>query len=140
MNPKRTSTLFSLAAVAATVVLAAVGATAAEKPSPTRGQYLVESVAKCGDCHTPMTEHGEPDAAHLLGGTKLPFKPLFEIPGWAAQAPKIAGLPGWSEAAAIEFLMSGKTPNGVPAGPPMPAYRLNRQDAADVVAYLKSLP
>ncbi|MCP5432913.1 MAG: cytochrome c, partial [Alphaproteobacteria bacterium] len=29
-----------------------------------RGKYLVNEIAKCGDCHTPMLASGEPDASH----------------------------------------------------------------------------
>ena len=40
------------------------------------GKYLVESVALCGDCHTPHNEKGEPIQEKWLQGSPLPFKPL----------------------------------------------------------------
>ena len=35
--------------------------------------------------------------------------------------------------------MTGLAPNGQPARPPMPQYKMNRADAEAVVAYLESL-
>jgi hypothetical protein len=61
------------------------------------------------------------------------------IPGWSEAAPPLAGLEGWEMEEAVKFLQTGVTPGGKPAAPPMPEYRLNRQDATAVVAYLKSL-
>lgn len=37
---------------------------------------------------------------------------------------------------AIEFLMTGRRPSGIPVLPPMPPYRLTREEAGAVVAYL----
>jgi mono/diheme cytochrome c family protein len=54
-------------------------------------------------------------------------------------APPIAGLPNFTDEEAIVFLMTGVRPNGSRPLPPMPAYRLSRPEAADVVAYLRSV-
>jgi mono/diheme cytochrome c family protein len=105
-----------------------------------RGKYLVEQVGLCDDCHTPRDERGKPIAANYLQGAPIGFKPVAPVPVWADKAPAIAGLPGWDDAAAIKFLMTGIAYNGLPPRPPMPAYRFNRQDAEAVLAYLKSLP
>jgi mono/diheme cytochrome c family protein len=104
-----------------------------------RGKYLVESVAMCGDCHKPRNEKGEPIQEKWLHGSPLPFKPAVPIPAWADKTPKIAGLPGWEDNDAIRFLMTGLAYNDLPARPPMPQYRLTREEATAVVAYLRSL-
>src|SRR5215469_1056769 len=83
------------------------------------GKYLVESVALCGDCHTPHNEKGEPIQEKWLQGSPLPFKPAVPIPVWADKTPKIAGLPGWEDKNAIRFLMTGLAYNDLPARPPM---------------------
>jgi len=113
--------------------------TANEKRQLTRGKYLVERVAMCGDCHSPGNERGAFDRARWLGGTPLFFKPIQPIPVWADFAAPIAGLPGWSEADAAKFFATGEVPGGKPARPPMQAIRLTERDAGSVVAYLKSL-
>jgi mono/diheme cytochrome c family protein len=104
-----------------------------------RGKYLVEGTSMCGDCHTPRNEKGEPIREQWLKGAAIDFKPTVPMPVWADKAVPIAGLPGWDREAAIKFLMTGVVPNSVPARPPMPQYRFNRQDATAIVAYLKSL-
>ena len=104
-----------------------------------RGKYLVDQVGMCDDCHTPRDERGRPIAAKYLQGAPIGFKPIAPVPVWADKAPAIAGLPGWDDGAAIKFMMTGIAYNDLPARPPMPPYRLNKQDAEAVVAYLKSL-
>jgi mono/diheme cytochrome c family protein len=129
------------AMLAILLATSAMSASAAPKGSPrlARGRYLVESVARCGDCHTPTDERGEPIPGKLLKGTTLPFKPTVPMPVWADKAPNIAGLPGWEDDAAIKFFMTGIAYNDLPARPPMPPYHLTMEDAEAVVAYLRSL-
>jgi len=103
-----------------------------------RGKYIVENIGMCGDCHTPHDEKGEPIAAQTLRGAPLAFKPMVPMP-WADKAPNIAGLRGWEEGDAIKFLMTGKAYNDLPPRPPMPGYKLNKEDATAVVRYLRSL-
>jgi hypothetical protein len=93
----------------------------------------------CGDCHSPHGEKGEPIPGKVLKGSVLIFKPITPMPVWADQAPKIAGLPGWEDDAAVKFLMTGLASNNLPGRPPMPQDRFNREAAEGVVACLKSL-
>jgi len=67
--------------------------------------------------------------------------PTVPMP-WAGAAPRIAGLPaGYSHDDMVHFLMTGERPHGLPPPmPPMPAYRMNRDDAEATVAYVQSLP
>ncbi len=103
------------------------------------GEYLVKAIGQCGDCHTPMNDHGQYIMTQWLQGKKLEFGPLVPMPVWADTSPNIAGLPGWDEDKAVQFFMTGLAPNGQPARPPMPEYKMNRADAESVVAYLRSL-
>lgn len=104
-----------------------------------RGKHLVENVGLCADCHSARLPSGEFDMTKWLQGSPLGFKPLMEMP-WNPLAPPLAGLPTLPEdEQAIEFLMTGKRPSGIPVLPPMPAYRFKRDEAEAVVAYLRSL-
>ena len=103
-----------------------------------RGKYLVERIGLCADCHSPRDQQGQFVRQDWLKGAPILFKPTVPMP-WAAVAPPIAGLPGWTDAAAIKFLTTGLDRNGQPATPPMPPYRFSPADAKAVVAYLKSL-
>ncbi|CAM2870044.1 c-type cytochrome [Rariglobus hedericola] len=104
-----------------------------------RGQYLVEKVGMCADCHSARGPGGMFDLGQWLQGAPLGFSPTVPMPAWAGYAPGIAGLHNYTDAQAIALLTEGKTLNGQPLRPPMPAYRFNREDAEAIVVYLRSL-
>jgi len=127
----------------ALLALVNVGPSYAEPPAATakiaRGKYLVENEAKCGECHSLHDEKGEPVPGKQLKGATLSFKPITPLPIWADKAPNIAGMRGWEQEDAVKFFMTGLAYNDLPARPPMPQYKMNKEDAEAVVAYLKSL-
>lgn len=105
-----------------------------------RGKYLVHHVAMCVQCHTPRNENGELLEDELLQGAPLPVKSPYPYVHWAFQTPKLAGLPGgFSEKELITLLQTGKRQDGHTPQPPMPPFRMTKEDAAAVAAYLKSL-
>jgi hypothetical protein len=61
------------------------------------------------------------------------------MPAWGGYAPAIAGLRNYTDEQAIALLSEGRTLHGQPLRPPMPEYRFSREDAAAVVAYLRTL-
>jgi mono/diheme cytochrome c family protein len=93
----------------------------------------------CADCHTPRTPKGEFDTSRWLAGADLSFAPIRPMP-WAGNAPRLAGMPGWTEAEIVRFLTTGINLKGAQPKPPMPPYRFSKADAEAVAAYLKSLP
>jgi mono/diheme cytochrome c family protein len=104
------------------------------------GQYIVERVGMCADCHTPRDSQGKPLPGQSLHGAPIRFTPQNPVPGWTPASPKIAGLPaGYTEAQLATFLETGHTRTGGSASPPMPPYRMDEHDAQSVVAYLKTL-
>lgn len=122
-----------------TPVAGAQEAVGTAKSSVQRGHYLVHSVAKCIECHTPRDSRGNLDRTRVLKGAPVPIVSPFPNRPWAFQAPAIAGLPGWTVPEAVQLLTTGRRASGYIPRPPMPEYRLSREDAADVAAYLKSL-
>jgi mono/diheme cytochrome c family protein len=79
-----------------------------------------------------------------MKGRVLAVQPIGEIKGWHKTSPDIT--PGgrmWTrwggEAAVIKYLTTGIAPNGKPADPPMPAYKMKPADAEAVVEYLKTI-
>ena len=115
----------------------------AQSDKVARGKYLVEEVAKCGDCHTPKTSEGALDREKWLKGTTLDFQPMQPVKGWHKTSPDLT--PGsrlwqrWAEAGLVKFLSTGLGPSGKSADPPMPMYKMTQEDAEAVVGYLKSL-
>ena len=130
------------------LLLAFSSLTAAQQPNPAkkasdtlvaRGKYLVEGVAMCGMCHTPRDSSGNLDRSRWLEGAPLWLQPSDPVSGWPLQAPRIAGSPPGSDAELISLLTTGIWRTGRPLRPPMPQFRMTRQDATAVVAYLRSL-
>jgi len=105
------------------------------------GEYLVTRLGLCVDCHTPHNERGELVVEKQLQGSLIPMVPTVPMP-WAGAAPRIAGLPaGYSRDDLVHFLMTGERPHGLPSPlPPMPPYRMNRDDAEAAAAFIQSLP
>lgn len=104
-----------------------------------RGQYIVEGVAMCGMCHTPRTDSGELDSARLLDGAAVWLLPAHPTGNWPLKAPRIAGTPPASDDDMVRLLMTGIWTDGTRLRPPMPQFRMSREDAEGVVAYLRSL-
>lgn len=137
--PTRTIVLSALGlSLAATVALSGQAANAS------RGKYLTEEVARCQECHTPKSDSGEFDKTKWLKGAKLNIGPLTPIAGWHAASPDLTSTSPlwqrWGEDGLVKFLETTANPRGGKAGPPMPAYMMNHDDALAIVAYLKSLP
>src|ERR1700751_1330813 len=103
-----------------------------------RGKYLVEDVAMCGMCHTPRDSSGNLDRSRWLEGAPLWLQPSVPIADWPLQAPRIAGSPPGSDAELVTLLTTGIWKTGQPLRSPMPQFRMTRQDATAVVAYLRS--
>ena len=104
-----------------------------------RGRYLVEQVVMCYECHSTRDPQG-----NIVPGTKFKGGPMPVRPTWSAdwpiQIPRIAGLPGYNDEQAMRLLTQGAIRwDGTQLRMPMPRFRMAPQDAADVIAYLRSL-
>jgi mono/diheme cytochrome c family protein len=104
-----------------------------------RGEYLVNNVANCIQCHTPRTADGEIDRQRLLQGAPIPMASPWTSQHWAVRAPHIAGLPGFSDEDVISLLTKGARLNGRRPQPPMPQYHLSLDDAQSILTYLRTL-
>ena len=101
------------------------------------GQYIAEHVAMCVECHSPRDESGRILHGQEFMGAPLPMNPP---PGWATRVPRNRGLLGYSDAQAIRLLTEGAIGrHNEQLLLPMPRFRMNAQDAADVIAFLRSL-
>lgn len=98
----------------------------------------MKRVAMCIQCHTPRDHDGDLIESKLLEGAPIPLS--SPPPDWAIRAPRISGLPGgWGKQQFIDFLQTGVRPNGTFPQRPMPPFRLNREDASAIAAFLESL-
>ncbi len=106
-----------------------------------RGNYLLNGIVACGNCHTPKGPDGKAiPGQDLAGGT------VIEVPVFRAVAPNITpdretGIGSWTDAQIITSIREGKRPDGSIIGPPMPIemYRdLSDSDAKALVAALRA--
>jgi len=104
-----------------------------------RGKYIVEGVAMCGMCHTPRTDSGEIDTARSLDGAAVWLLPAHPTGNWPLKAPRLAGTPPASDDDMVRLLMTGVWTDGAHLRAPMPQFRMSREDAEALVAYLRSL-
>ena len=104
------------------------------------GRYLVEQVAHCVECHSGRDGRGNIIETQRYMGGLIPFAPPWPN-DWAMRAPRNRGLPGYDDALALRLLTQGSIGrNGAQLRPPMPRFRLTPDDAADVIAFMRSLP
>jgi mono/diheme cytochrome c family protein len=123
------------------------GQDGAGPPTIARGEYLVNHVIACSDCHTPKLPNGAPDATKYLAGNanfivlpngdRLPTRNLTPDP---------TGLDGFSVTQIERAFLDGiaPAPTGTTAlNPVMPYYVFHNMSAADanaIAVYLGSLP
>jgi mono/diheme cytochrome c family protein len=116
-------------------------ADAAESPTAAveRGRYLVHHVAMCVICHSPKDGEGRVISSQILRGAPMPVRSPYPRQAWAFRAPALVGLGGFTEEDMVTLLQTGRRPDGDAPAPPMPPFRLTKEDARAVAAYLKSL-
>ncbi len=110
-----------------------------------RGEYLVEHVTGCTDCHSQrdwsiFMAPARP-GTHGAGGEV--FNEEMGAPG-TIYAPNItpAALGSWTDGEIVRAITSGLSKNGVPLFPimPYPNYaRLSQEDIYSIVAYIRTL-
>jgi hypothetical protein len=143
---------FVLSGVALVIVLVWLPASAGQTQRPAattgttlsgnveHGRYLVERVAMCFECHSGRDARGNIiDTQRYMGGA-IPFAPPWPNE-WAMRAPRNKGLPGYNDALALRLLTQGSIGRkGEQLRYPMPRFHMTPQDAADVIAFMRSLP
>ena len=103
-----------LAALAATL-----GVANAQSALVKRGDYLVNGILTCGNCHTPKGPTGDiPDKA-FSGGLSWD-EPPFKVTAPNITQDKETGIGKWSDADIKKLLRTGMRPNGVHIAMVMP--------------------
>lgn len=137
----------SVALVGSALTLAAVGLWASgvfAEPSAERGQYLVDGLAACGNCHTPRNPDGSFNTdLYLAGGFEINELPAFDVYTPNITPDADTGIGGWSIEEIVTAIREGHTPEGETIGPPMPIgfyNNLSDDDAHSIARYLQSIP
>ena len=128
-----------------TLALLAAGLAAAAASAQTpveRGRYLVETIAGCGNCHTPQGPGGPLAGMTLAGGNTIVDSPKFTAIASNITPDRETGIGTWTDDQIALAIREGKRPNGALIGPPMPIglYRgLADADVRAMVAYLRTV-
>jgi mono/diheme cytochrome c family protein len=134
---------WAFTALSGVVLATAVIAAASAEGLRERGSYLVNTIAGCGNCHTPKDAAGRAIVGkQLSGGLEFDIPPAHVVTPNITPDPQ-TGIGKWSEAQIVSALRDGKRPDGTIIGPPMPIdfYRqISDRDAAAIAAYLRSVP
>ncbi|HEX9016286.1 MAG TPA: c-type cytochrome [Chloroflexota bacterium] len=129
------STLFLMALFAMSALAAPLGA-----GDPARGKYIFEAAGGCG-CHGPDLAGFRPDAPGQGGAA-------FQGPFGTVTAKNITpdgdtGIGGWTDAQIQGAIQNGVDNQGLPLFPIMPYmsyHSMSTADAADLVAFLRTVP
>ena len=107
----------------------------------THGRYLVETIAGCGNCHTPHLPDGSLDESKAFSGAFV-----IEDPGFKAYARNITpdmetGIGSWTDDQIVNAIRNAQRPDGTFLGPPMSFAwykRMSDTDVRAIVAYLRT--
>jgi mono/diheme cytochrome c family protein len=131
--------------VLAGAVLAAalVGSAQAETKTDLikRGDYLVNTIMTCGNCHSPKGPQGDIPGKHFSGGLSWD-EPPFKVTAPNITQDKETGIGSWTDAQIKHLLRTGERPNGVPIAAVMPVgfYKIiTERDLDAIVQYLRTL-
>jgi mono/diheme cytochrome c family protein len=111
-----------------------------------RGEYLVRTVAGCGECHTPRTPAGDLDTSQWLAGVanRFDLTPEDDTTGGISTANLTPyNLASWSDSQIEQAFVDGIAPDGSALYPLMPYYAYHNMTAADaaaIVTYLRAVP
>ena len=107
-----------------------------------RGQYLVEALMACDNCHTPRAATGYDLAHRFSGGSQLFSDKDYSVRGSNISSDAGTGVGKWSDTELRAAIVGGSSPGGHLA-PVMPSesYRVLTPDDLDaVIAFLRSIP
>jgi mono/diheme cytochrome c family protein len=120
---------------------ATIGTANAQSELVKRGDYLVNGILTCGNCHTPKGPAGDIMEKAFSGGLEFD-EPPFKVTATNITPDKETGIGAWSDAEIKTLLRTGVRPNGVNIAVIMPTgfYEImTDSDLNAVVAYLRTL-
>jgi mono/diheme cytochrome c family protein len=122
-------------------VMALAGAAQAQSDLVKRGDYLVNTIMTCGNCHSPKGPQGDIPGKHFSGGLSWD-EPPFKVTAPNITEDKETGIGAWTDDQIKHLLRTGERPNGVPIAAVMPVgfYKIITDgDLNAIVAYLRTI-
>jgi mono/diheme cytochrome c family protein len=126
--------------LAATIALAGPGQ-AQPQSAVQRGDYLVNTIMTCGNCHSPKGPPAAIAGKDFSGGLEFD-EPPFKVTAPNITPDKDTGIGNWTDAQIKTAILTGKRPDGIQLAEIMPSNFypiLTPGDIDGIVAYLRSL-
>jgi mono/diheme cytochrome c family protein len=123
--------------------LALIRTANAAQPDPVkRGDYLVNTILTCGNCHTPKGPTGADIMDKAFSGGLSWDEPPFKVTAPNITQDKETGIGKWSARDIRRLLRKGIKPDGTPIATIMPTgfYEIiTKKDMNAIVAYVRTL-
>jgi mono/diheme cytochrome c family protein len=106
-----------------------------------RGDYLMNTIMTCANCHSPKGPPAATAGKDYSGGLTWD-EPPFKVTAPNITTDKDTGIGNWTDAQIKTMLLTGKNPNGVQEAEVMPTKFypiLTSGDLDSIVAYLRTL-
>ncbi len=132
------------AAIGVTIGAALAGAASAQSAQADlvkRGDYLVNGIMTCGNCHSPKGPPAATAGKDFSGGLSWD-EPPFKVTAPNITPDKETGIGKWTDAEIKTVLRTGIRPNGVHVAMIMPTgfyHIMTDRDVDAVVAYLRTI-
>jgi mono/diheme cytochrome c family protein len=129
------------ATICLAMVAASISVAQAQSDLVKRGDYLVNTIMTCGNCHTPKGPPAAVAGKDFSGGLSWD-EPPFKVTAPNITQDKETGIGAWSDADIKKVLRNGIKPNGTPVAMIMPSgfYEImTERDLDAVVVYLRTL-
>ena len=128
-------------ALSVVALAATLGVANAQSDLVKRGDYLVNGIMTCGNCHSPKGPTGDIPGKLFSGGLS------WDEPPFKVTAPNITqdmetGIGKWSDADIKKLMRTGEMPNGVHVAMVMPTgfyHIMTEHDLNAVIAYLRTI-
>lgn len=124
-----------------TAFAATLGLAHAQSDLVKRGDYLVNGILTCGNCHSPKGPQGDIPGKLFSGGLSWD-EPPFKVTAPNITQDKETGIGKWSDADIKKLMRTGLLPNGVHIAMVMPTgfyHIMTERDLNAVVAYLRTI-
>ena len=124
-----------------TALVSAASAQSAQTDLVKRGDYLVNGILTCGNCHSPKGPPAAIAGKDFSGGLSWD-EPPFKVTAPNITPDKETGIGNWTDAQIKTVLRTGIRPNGVHVAMIMPTgfyHIMTDRDLDAVVAYLRTI-
>ena len=120
---------------------ASLGVANAQSDLVKRGDYLVNGIMTCGNCHSAKGPSGDIPGKEFSGGLSWD-EPPFKVTAPNITQDKDTGIGKWSDADIKKLLRTGEAPNGAHIAMVMPTgfyHIMTEHDLNAIVAYLRTI-